>query len=88
MNLNRVAAILTIVALLLTGLNTYIFATLEQKLTAKFDERYMERREVELLIKERDVWRAIIDARLERIESKLDVNSEDLKDILRRQSAH
>ena len=71
-DLGRIATIITIAALLLTSLNTYIFATLDSRLTVKFDERYMERREIERLIQDRDMWRRQIEQRLVRIENKID----------------
>lgn len=64
---------------LLTGYNTFLFATLENKLVEKFDKRYASKETVEMLIRERDNWRADLTKRLESIETGIN----EIKEVLR-----
>ena len=70
-------AIVVIVALF-GAYNTYLFATLESRLTQKFDLRYILRREIEIMIRDRDTWRLTIEKRLDSIETSVN----DIKRIL------
>ena len=58
-------SIASLVSLLVAGFTTYVLATIENKLTSKFDERYVLQKENVLLIQERDRWREDINRRLD-----------------------
>ena len=63
---------------LFTGYNTYLFSTIEVRLTEKFDKRYVSQKETDMLVRERDSYRSELSKRLDSIEQSIN----DIKQLL------
>ena len=76
--MNDLASLLTVVAVVISGINTYLItlwrsdlSKSENRLTDKFDKRYVSQKETDMLVKERDSYRLEANKRLESIEQSI-----------------
>ena len=76
--MNELASLLTVVAVVISGINTYLItlwrsdlSKSENRLTDKFDKRYVSQKEADMLVRERDSYRLEANKRLESIEQSI-----------------